>query len=537
MTNYDKIRKRSRILLNLGERRDFDAGSMKLFLKKRSIDRLCEHFERKVSLKMREIPPFAYAVNRYQNSQYINEATPMTTKCLLFTLLLLNLLATPKAYAFNPYSTEELEQLEKQFVQLINQSDQIERSPLATQYINHIGKKLSQAAPMQSPTFFIVKSNEINAFAGPGGYIGINSALILATTNESELAAVMAHEMAHVRLHHLYRMIQHEKRMRAPMLASLLASAALGLINPTLASGAMAASLTGFAQDSINFTRSNDKEADRIGINMLMKAGFNPTCMASFFKKMQENTRYYYTANIPAILRSHPLDEDRIAEAENRSASMKKSFYPDTIDYHLFKEIIRNAVNNEARDKLTFYQTQCQRSQPAAACIYGEVLTLLSIDQFKKAALTLTPLINNTPNNLFYQFAMADAEIGNKEYTIAVKRLHDVQVDFPDNYAALMSYAQSLLDAEQNGAATSLLLKGFRQFKRDLPLCEMLAQSQAADHKAGYAYLTQSQCYLLQGRRLDALRQLKQAKLLAKNDHYLAARVDAMIDDIKLMNE
>ena len=161
---------------------------------------------------------------------------------------------------------------------------------------------------MPTPYFFIVKSNEINAFAGPCGYIGVNSQLILATANESELAAVMAHELAHVRQHHLYRMIEHQKQMRIPMLASMLASIALGVLNPTAGTGAMMAALSGFAQDSINYVRSNEKEADRIGIDMLIKSGQDPRGMASFFKKMQENARYYYTDNIPAILRSHPLD-------------------------------------------------------------------------------------------------------------------------------------------------------------------------------------------------------------------------------------
>ena len=340
----------------------------------------------------------------------------------IIALILLHSTMISSSFAFNPYSTEELDELEKQFVQLINQSDQVERDPLATQYINHLGRELAQTAPMKAPIFFIVKSNAINAFAGPGGYIGINSALILATESESELASVMAHEMAHVRLHHLYRAIQHQKRMHAPMLASLLASVALGIINPTLGSGALAASLTGFAQDSVNFTRSSEKEADRIGINMLIKAGFNPRSMAVFFKKMQESTRYYYTANIPAILRDHPLDEDRIAEAENRSANIKKTEYVDTIDYHLFKELIRNAVNHQAKEKLTFYQTECPKYNNLSACTYGRVLTLLSIDQFKQAETNLSPLLNNTPDNLFYQFAMADAEIGTKEYTLGVKR-------------------------------------------------------------------------------------------------------------------
>src|ERR1700759_641718 len=102
----------------------------------------------------------------------------------------------------SPYSNRELDQLEKEFVQIINQSDSVERNPLANQYVNHIAKKLASAGQINSPHFFIVKTKEINAFAGPGGHIGVNTQLIITTHNESELAAVMAHEMAHVRLHH-----------------------------------------------------------------------------------------------------------------------------------------------------------------------------------------------------------------------------------------------------------------------------------------------------------------------------------------------
>lgn len=188
------------------------------------------------------------------------------------------------AFPLSPYSTHELEELEKEFVQLINQSDSVERNPLATQYINHLGRRLAHFAHIPTPYFFIVKSNEINAFAGPGGYIGINTRLILATENESELAAVMAHEIAHVRLHHLYNMIEHQKQMRIPMIASMLASIALGAINPTLGSGALMASMSGFAQDNINFTRANEKEADRIGIDMLIKSDLDPKAMVSFLK-------------------------------------------------------------------------------------------------------------------------------------------------------------------------------------------------------------------------------------------------------------
>lgn len=441
-------------------------------------------------------------------------------------------------YAFSAYSNAELEQLEKEFIHIINKSNSIERNPLASQYINYLGNKLAQFADIYPPYFFIVKSNEINAFAGPGGYIGVNTQLILMTENESELAAVMAHELAHVRLHHLYNLIQHQKEMRIPMLASLLASIALGVINPTLGSGALLATLGGFAQDNINYTRANEKEADRIGIDMLIKAGFNPHAMASFFKKMQEHSRYYYTTtNIPEILRSHPLDEDRIAEAENRSMRSinKKNF--SSLDYILFKELLRVYSIQNKQKVLDYYTDLIHKNNCFAGCQYGYALTLLQIHQYQNAENRLHFLIQQQEANIFYQIALAQAEIGNKKILMALNRLQNLHDNYPENYAVLITYGQMLLAAGKTQQATTVLLRGFRQFKKDLLLCETLAQAQSADQHKDYAYFTKAQCQLLQGLTRQAMQQLKQARRLAKHNVYLQSRIEASMEEIKLFTQ
>lgn len=445
-------------------------------------------------------------------------------------LLASSLISPAIAEGLAPYSNNELEQLEKEFVQQINQSEQVERNPLATEYVNRIGKKLALAGHIKTPDFFIVKSREINAFAGPGGHIGLNSQLILLTTSESELAGVMAHEIAHVRLHHLYSAIEHQKQMRIPMLASMLASLALGVINPTIGMGAMMGSLSGFSQENINFTRSKEKEADRIGIDMLIKADYNPLGMASFFQKMQESSRYS-SANVPAILRTHPLDSERIAEAENRTTRFKKKYYPDSSDYALVKEIIRTAVSQDAKTLLDYYTYQCPKISPAYACQYGRALTLLNINQFTKARDILNPLLaQNT--NLHYQIAMSQVETGLGEHKAALARLAQMQAIYPTNYAILMSYSQALLAANQNEKAVSVLLKGSRLYKQDLPLCKELARAQAKAQQKGYAYFTQAQCLLLEGQKRAAVAQLKVALSLTKNDQYLQARINAKIEEI-----
>lgn len=172
-----------------------------------------------------------------------------------------------------------------------------------------------------------------------------------------------------------------------------------------------------------------------------------------------------------------------------------------------------------------------------STCEYGYALSLLSLNQFQAAETHLSPLLSQDHDNLFYQIAMAQAETGTKQYSSALRRLSALQANYPENYAALMAYAQGLLAAGQAERATSVLLKGSRVFKRDLPLCEELARAQAVSHRKSYAYFTQAQCQLLQGRHRDAVRQLKQAKFLAKNDAYLQARINAMIDEIKFYTE
>jgi predicted Zn-dependent protease len=487
-------------------------------------------------------PTFLYAKRhmlgciKSQPSLRFCAATARILQHFGFIIAIILILSSNTGWAYSPYSNRELDELEKEFIEEINSSSSVIRNPLANQYINQLGARLAKHGQLHAPYFFIVKSNEINAFAGPGGYIGINSQLILASANESELAAVMAHEMAHVRQHHLYRMIEHQKQMRIPMLASMLAAIALGAVNPSMGTGAVMASMAGFTQDSINYVRSNEKEADRIGIDMLIRSGLDARGMANFFKKMQENARYYYTANIPSILRSHPLDEERIAEAENRSAHLSQNHVPDSLSYQLFKEMIRVAATTDnTKQMLDYYQHECSRPNSGMACQYGYALALMDSNQFQNAYNRLEPLLQQDASDIDIQIAMAEAETGLKHYEQAVTRLKTLNATYPENYAVGMALAHSLVESQRPADAASLLLKMSRQHPRDLAVCEALARAQSVSQRRAYAYFTQARCELLQGKRQIAMRQLKLAKQLSSKDRLLSARIDAKIDDIEQM--
>lgn len=448
-------------------------------------------------------------------------------------LPLLFFLVSSQTYAISPWSNKEIDDLEKAFVKQINHADSIERMPLAVLYLNRLGNRLSHAASQPAAYFFIVKSNEINAFAGPGGHIGVNTSLILTTDSESELAAVMAHELAHVRLHHLYYRLQHDKKMRIPMVAALLASIALSVIDPNLASAAVAASLTGFEQNTINFTRAFEKEADRIGIQMLVQAGFDAKGMTRFFKKMQLNSRYYDRDNIPAILLTHPLDQDRISEAENRIATHPVKSLPDAFDYFLFKAIIQTSSTRIDQDLLAYYENDCKKDSSPLACRYGLALSYLHLYKFKKAETLLSSLLANDRGNLYYQLAMAEAEAGNQAWDKAVKRLSALYEKDSNHYAIIRAYADTLILAGKATEATAILLKAFRQFKTDLPLCEQLSRAQAAAAMKNYAYLTHAQCQILQGQDIRAAAELRYLIKVAHADPYLLARAKALLKDVK----
>jgi beta-barrel assembly-enhancing protease len=447
------------------------------------------------------------------------------------TLLCFSLTLSPPGFAFSPYSNGELDQLEKEFVEQINQSPQIIRDPLAKQYIHHLGERLAQHGGLKTPDFFIVASNEINAFAGPGGHIGINTQLILVSDNESELAGVMAHEMAHVRLHHLYRMLEHEKQMKIPMLASLLAAAALGVLNPAMGTGALMATLGGFAQDDINFVRSNEKEADRIGIDVLHQSGLDPRGMANFFKKMQLNTRYYYTDNIPTILRTHPLDADRIAEAESRTTAMQLPPPHEELDYQLFKTLIHSIILTDNKGALERYKT-CMQKNDNPTCRFGYALVLMNINQYNEAEKILEQLNLEKPDNLYYAITLSRAENGNQHAQIGIEKLQALLSTHPDNYAILNALAESAMAANNPEKAAAVLLKTTRLFPKDLPACESLARAEAANGRKNYAYFTAAQCQLLQGQEKEAKRLLKLAQSMNKKDTYLKARIEAKLDEI-----
>ncbi|MEP6482997.1 MAG: M48 family metalloprotease [Rudaea sp.] len=236
-------------------------------------------------------------------------------------------------------SPEEQRQYGFYMLHELRNQNQVVDDALLTDYINMIGYRLVAYSQKQDQpfTFFIVRDTSINAFALPGGFVGINAGLITTTANESELAAVLAHEISHITQQHLVRAVEAEQKyaplMVLAMLGAIVASAHQSPYSTSNSGIGAIATAEGIAEQmQINFTRADESEADRIGINTLAKAGFDPDAMADFFERMQHALRPGFDENdVPALLMDHPVTNQRISEARERAEAMKKGVKP-TID-------------------------------------------------------------------------------------------------------------------------------------------------------------------------------------------------------------
>ena len=272
-------------------------------------------------------------------------------------------------------------------------------------YLTHLGNRLilnsNEAHPDQEFEFFALRDPTINAFALPGGFMGFNSGLILTAQSESELAGVMAHEIAHVTQKHLARMIAGQKYS---MLTSLVAAAVAILAsrtNPQAGQAILVGSQAHQIQSQLDFTRDHEKEADRIGLNILMSAGLDPHGMSAFFERLQRAGRFRENG-APSYLRTHPITHMRIADIESRIHDIPYRQIPDSLDFQLVRAKLRASLENP-REAVEHFDSvlRDKRYRNEAVERYGLINALLRDRKYVRADKELVQL---------YEDLQADAD-------------------------------------------------------------------------------------------------------------------------------
>ena len=427
-------------------------------------------------------------------------------------------------------------QIGRMIVRGLRDSDQILEDPEVTDYIQSLGHRLSSQATdgSQRFNFFMMKENSINAFALPGGFIGVNSGLVLETKNESELAGVMAHEIAHVTQRHIARSIVAQSKSSlvstAAMLAAILIGAAGGGGDAAMAGVAAAQSLA--IQQQISFTRSNESEADRVGLNVLANAGFDPNGMPTFFETMSRHAGGR-EINIPEMLRTHPVNSTRIAETRERAEQLKVEPMPDTYSYALTRERLRVLATPPGEDPREYYAAIIGNEPDATpAQVYGRGLALMLAGEPAKAVPIFQRLRDATPSITQYHTALGQAQLLADQGDASLDTLKRARELFPRNVAVTVRYAESLMRLGNAKRAHEILLDLFNVIAPTPEQARLtaLAANAAGDVADSYYYM--SEYHLMSGDLPLAMNQLQLALAVPKITSVQRARFEARLDEI-----
>lgn len=430
------------------------------------------------------------------------------------------------------FSKADEEHFGQEMMRSIRRSGHLLEDGEVDAYIRQLGYRLVSAAghPARDFHFFVVSEPSINAFAMPGGYIGVHTGLISASRNESELAGVLAHEIAHVTQRHLARHFEQASNMNIPMLAALLASILVGVSNPQLGEAALAATMASSIQMQLDFTRSNEREADRVGIQMLAGAGFDPEGMPGFFERLQQEYRYASTG-IPEFLSTHPVTTDRIADARNRATQYPHILPADNLGYRLIQERLK-VLSARNRDELARqYEAVAseQDGDPSVASHYGHALLLLQQKKYAQSRKLLAELHKNDNGRIAYMLALAEVENGDGQPARAEEIYQDGLRIHPGNGLLTQAYANHFLQQNRPQEAVRLL-RDYSRGRQVVPkIHELLAEAESRSGNKGIAHMALADYYYSLGETPTAIEQLNLARRNGGLDFYYQSLLDARL--------
>ncbi|HEX7416819.1 MAG TPA: M48 family metalloprotease [Steroidobacteraceae bacterium] len=393
---------------------------------------------------------------------------------------------------------------------------QVLEDPESSEYVQSLGARIASQAEDNGQPFhyFIVKDPAINAFALPGGFIGVNSGTILASTNESQLASVLAHETAHVAQRHIARTIRAQSRQglaqAAAILAAILVGAAAGGSGDVM-QGAIAVAQGTAIQQQINFTRANEYEADRVGISYLAAAGFDPQGMADIFEAfgLREGLS---ERRVPEFFQTHPVTSNRIAEARNRAAHFGQVHHTDSVSYALVRERLRVMTAPTDADERPYYAAHHDRvGGLSLGERYGEALALLHAGDATRAVPALDELVATHPGITMLHGSLGEAQMATGQTDAALATFARAMVLFPRNVPLAVRYADVLMRLDRAKQAHLLLLDVFNNEAPTPEQIRLTARAASAAGDAGDAYYYMSEYHIDNGELPAASQQLELA--------------------------
>jgi beta-barrel assembly-enhancing protease len=426
--------------------------------------------------------------------------------------------------------------------------DYLDDAPLL-EYLNNFGATLVATSPEARGEagydffFFAVRDPMLNAFALPGGFVGVHSALVLAAQNESELASVLSHEIGHVAQRHIARMLGKQRQDALIPLASMVLAALAARSSPDTSAALLLGGQGMAIQRQLNFSRDAEREADRIGLQILREGGYDTSGMISFFARMQNSTKSYTDAT-PAYLRSHPLTTERIADIQARTRDQRYRQHADSLDFHLIRarlRVLQDPSMQGLRDAATAFETQLEQKtrMQIVSAKYGQALIALRrgetthaqelLRETYAAAQGASAPVENT---LLAGLAI-DIKLAAKQPGEALKEAEQARTKYPLSRGIAQQYADALIATGRYDDAVNYLRDQAQLYRQEPRVQDQLAKAYAAQGKQALQHLALAESYALSGSMPAAIDQLGIARRSPDASFYDQAVIDAREREFK----
>jgi len=415
--------------------------------------------------------------------------------------------------------------------------------PEVADYIASLGARLLGASdgPRRDIDYFMVQDEQINAFALVGGHIGVNTGLVLLTQNESELAGVVGHETAHILQRHQSRMIHGQRGAQISSLAALalaiLASRGNSSQSGQVTEAAIASAGALSIQSQLDYTREHEREADRVGLTLMERAGYDPRGMASFFERLLRANRLNEFKGAPSYLRTHPLTTERIADMQDRIDRMPARMVPDTFEYRIARARLRAAAGS-ANESVTYFRTVLADKtvvRPREE-VYGLALALRRTRDFDGAWKTLAPLRAAGSHPSFELLAgQLAADLGRGDEALGIYRAS--LRSYPRYRALTYAYLEQLLQSGKPREVLADLDERLRTSPDDGKLYELQARAYEASGRGLEQHRAQAEALVRRGNLGAAVEQLELAVKSRSGDFYQQSIAESRLRELRAQLE
>ena len=406
----------------------------------------------------------------------------------------------------------------------------------ATTYLQGLADRLASSLQEEHApiTVFLVNDSSINAFAGPGGFIGVHTGLLLSARTEGELASVLAHEIAHVTQRHLVRAFQDSQRMSLPTMGALIAAIVLGGANPQVGEAVLATAVANNAQQQLTHSRSSEQEADNIGLEMLANANFSPHAMVAFFEILQ-NKQTLTEFSAPEFLRTHPLTLGRIADASNRAAQYGAPIASDSTYFHLIQARIAALTQKPLPKMAISDKSKRSNADGIAAQQYFQALQAAEQGNFTRASELFTHLTATNDHPVLFQYSAAQIALSDNHPKKAHDILKQTLMLFPGNVSLIELYAESLLRLKRAEPALRVLKTTLRKHPKQFQLYQLYSQAATALGQKAEAYRALAEFHYGQGNLHQSIDYLEQALKTPNIATYDRLSLQARQDTLKTL--